>query len=87
MKTKLKSILPMLGLAMLAGFTFSSCESTSGPSNTHEMGGPRTPRMDNSLMPNRGTPGTTNTGTRSDSHEMGGPRTPRMNNSTMPGRN
>ena len=54
MKTKLKSSLAILGLAMLTAFTFSSCESTaSSPSNTHEMGGPGKPRMDNSLMPNR----------------------------------
>ena len=87
MKTKLKSIPAMLGLAMLAGFTFSSCESTSGPSNTHEMGGPGKPRMDNSLMPNRGTPGTTSSGSGSNTHEMGGPGKPRMDNSIMPNRN
>jgi len=77
-------------LLILAGSLtlLPSCESTrSGHgSNTHEMGGPRTPRMDNSIMPNRGTPGSSS-GTGSRSHEMGGPRTPRMDNSIMPGRN
>ena len=56
MNTKLKSILTCLGLAILTVFTFTGCQSTGsgGGSNTHEMGGPRTPRMDNSIMPNRG---------------------------------
>ena len=56
MKTKLKSTIVSLILAMLAAFTFTGCESTgsSGGSNTHEMGGLRTPRMDNRIMPNRG---------------------------------
>ncbi len=53
MKTKLKSTLAALGLALVAAFVFSGCESTSGPSNTHEMGGPGKPRMPNSIMPGR----------------------------------
>ena len=55
MKHKLKSTLTCLGLALLTIFTFTGCQSTGGDggSNTHEMGGPGKPRMDNSLMPNR----------------------------------
>ncbi len=53
MKTKMKCTLAALSLALLAAFSFSGCESTGGPSNTHEMGGPGKPRMDNSLMPGR----------------------------------
>ena len=85
LKTLLLTLAGSLGLATL----LSSCHSTGsgGGSNTHEMGGPRTPRMDNSLMPNRGTPGTTNTGSGSNTHEMGGPGKPRMDNSIMPNRN
>lgn len=73
------------GLAML----LSSCQSTGdrSDSNTHEMGGPRTPRMDNSVMPNRGSTGSTSSDSGSSTHEMGGPRTPRMDDSVMPGRN
>ncbi len=53
--TKLRSTIVSLILAILSAFTFTGCESTSngGGSNTHEMGGPRTSRMDNSIMPNR----------------------------------
>ena len=55
MKTKLSFTIASLILAILTAFTFTGCESTSngGGSNTHEMGGTRTPRMDNSIMPNR----------------------------------
>ena len=55
MKNKLISTLTCLGLAILTVFTFTGCQSTGsgGGSNTHEMGGLRTPRMDNSIMPNR----------------------------------
>ena len=55
MKTTLKSTLLMLSFAVFTAFTFTGCQSTGsgGGSNTHEMGGPRTPRMDNSIMPNR----------------------------------
>ena len=55
MKAKLKTTLTCLGLALLAALTFSGCQSTgsSGGSNTHEMGGPGKPRMDNRLMPHR----------------------------------
>jgi|GEM_PF-4197297 len=79
MKTLLLTLAGSFGLATM----LSSCQSTGGGSNTHEMGGLGKPRMDNSLMPNRGTPGTT---TSSGSHEMGGLRTPRMDNSIMPNR-
>jgi hypothetical protein len=53
MKLKMRLILlaGSLGLATV----LSSCESTGSgsTSNTHEMGGPRTPRMDNKIMPGR----------------------------------
>ena len=56
MKTTLKSTVITLSIALLAAFTFSGCQTTGsgGGSNTPEMGGPGKPRMDNSLMPNRG---------------------------------
>jgi len=51
LKTRLLILAGSLGLVTL----LPSCQSTGSgsPSNTHEMGGPRTPRMDNKLMPNR----------------------------------
>jgi len=51
--------LTMRLIVLAAGFGFaavlSSCESTGtgSSSNTHEMGGPRTPRMSNKIMPGR----------------------------------
>jgi len=80
LKPRLITLISSLGLVTL----MPSCES-SGPSNTHEMGGPGKPRMDNSLMPNRGDG--TSTGSGSNTHEMGGPGKPRMDNSLMPNRN
>lgn len=85
LKTRLLILISSLGLVTLV----PSCQS-SGPSDTHEMGGPGKPRMDNSLMPNRGDAGTgtsSSSGSGSSTHEMGGPRTPRMDNSIMPNRN
>lgn len=61
----------------------TSCQSKGTQSGTHEMGGPRTPRMDNSVMPDRGPVQPTGGGDASATHEMGGPRTPRMTNSSM----
>ena len=51
MQATLRSKLITLSIALLAAFTFSGCQSTGsgGGSNTHEMGGPGKPRMDNSL--------------------------------------
>ena len=51
LKTRLIILASSLGFATM----LSSCQSTGsgGGSNTHEMGGPRTPRMDNSIMPKR----------------------------------
>lgn len=87
LKTRLLILSGSLGLVTL----LSSCQSTGSTpvSNTHEMGGLHTPRMDNSLMPNRGdgNTGTSSSGSGSNTHEMGGPRTPRMDNSLMPNRN
>ena len=83
MKTRVLILAGSIGLVTI----LPSCEST-GPSNTHEMGGPRTPRMDNKIMPDRGPTGSdSGSGSGSNTHEMGGPRTPRMDNSIMPNRN
>jgi len=86
LKSRLLILLATLGLVTV----LPSCQSTgtgSGvESNTHEMGGLRTPRMDNSIMPDRGNVGSSS-GSGSTTHEMGGPRTPRMDNRIMPGRN
>ena len=87
LKTLLLTLAGSFGLATL----LSSCHSTGsgGGSNTHEMGGLHTPRMDNSIMPSRGNgnTGTRRSGSGSNTHEMGGPGKPRMDNSIMPGRN
>jgi hypothetical protein len=61
----------------------TSCQTKGDLSGTHEMGGPRTPRMDNSVMPDRGPVQPTSGGDVGATHEMGGPRTPRMTNSSM----
>lgn len=84
LRTRILILVGSLGLVIV----MPSCESPAPVSNTHEMGGLHTPRMDNSLMPNRGdNAGTTRSSSGSNTHEMGGPRTPRMDNSLMPGRN
>ena len=54
MKTNISNILKA-GILGLFAIMMASCQSTGSgsSSNTHEMGGPGKPRMDNSLMPNR----------------------------------
>lgn len=53
MKLKMRLLFLTVGLGLLT--ILPSCQSTrsNSASETHEMGGLRTPRMDNSIMPNR----------------------------------